>query len=138
MTNLKRGLVTLPLIILLCIAIWAVYEYRKPHTGAGNKTTDVQTDAISLYNDFAKNETSANAKYLDKIIEVSGKVDDIENANGAIVVMLNADQMMGGISCKMFDSTNTSLKKGDKIIIKGKCAGFLSDVNLVDCVLINN
>jgi hypothetical protein len=56
MTKMKRALVTLPMIILLCIAIWAVYEYKKPHTGAGNKTTDIQIDAVALYNDFAKNE----------------------------------------------------------------------------------
>jgi hypothetical protein len=135
---MKRALVTLPLLILLCIAVWAVYEYKKPHTDAGNKTTDVQTDAVTLYNDFAKNETSANAKYLDKIIEVTGTVDDIQKANGALVVMLSANQMMGGISCKMFDSTNASFKKGDRIIIKGKCSGLLSDVNLVDCVFIKN
>jgi hypothetical protein len=138
MNYMKRALVTLPLLILLCIAVWAVYEYKKPHTDAGNKTTDVQTDAVSLYNDFAKNERTANTKYLDKIIEVSGTVDEIQKTNGALVVILDANQMMGGISCKMFDSTNTSLKKGDKIIIKGKCAGLLSDVNLVDCVLIKN
>jgi hypothetical protein len=138
MNYMKRALVTLPLLILLCIAVWGVYEYKKPHTDAGNKTTDVQIDAVTLYNDFAKNETSANTKYLDKIIEVTGKVDDVQNTNGALVITLNADQMMGGISCKMFDSTNNSLKKGDKIIIKGKCAGLLSDVNLVDCVLIKN
>jgi putative nucleic acid binding protein len=138
MNYMKRALVTLPLLILLCIAVWAVYEYKKPHTGAGNKTTDVQTDAVSLYNDFAKNEASANAKYLDKIIEVTGTVDAVQNSNGALVVMLNANQMMGEISCKMFDSTNNSFKKGDKIILKGKCAGLLSDVNLVDCVLLKN
>jgi hypothetical protein len=138
MTNIKRVLVTLPLIILLCIAVWAVYEYKKPHTGAGNKTTDVQIDAVALYNDFAKNEASANTKYLDKIIEVTGTVDDIQNSNGALVVMLNANQMVGEISCKMFNSADSSFKNGEKIIVKGKCAGFLSDVNLVDCVLIKN
>ncbi|HSZ84501.1 MAG TPA: hypothetical protein VK787_00635 [Puia sp.] len=135
---MKRVLVTLPLLILLCIAIWAVYEYKKPHTGAGSKTTDVQTDAVSLYNDFTKNEAAANTRYLDKIIEVTGTVDAVQNSNGALVVMLNANQMMGEINCKMFDSADSSFKKGDKIIIKGKCAGFLSDVNLVDCVLIKN
>jgi hypothetical protein len=138
MTNMKRALVTLPLLILLCIAVWAVYEYKKPHTGAGNKTTDVQIDAVALYNDFAKNETNANAKYLDKIIEVTGTVDAIQNSNGALVVMLNSNQMMGEISCKMFDNADSVYKKGEKIIIKGKCAGFLSDVNLVDCVTVKN
>ncbi len=138
MSSKQRLLVTLPVLILLCLAVWAVYEYEKPHTGAEDKTTNIFIDASGLYNDFSKNETNANAKYLDKIIEVTGIVDDVQNTNGALVIMLNANQMTGGISCKMFDSKNNFLKKGDKITIKGKCSGFLSDVNLVDCVIKNN
>jgi hypothetical protein len=44
--------------------------------------------------------------------------------------------MMGEISCKMFDNADSLYKKGEKIIVKGKCAGFLSDVNLVDCATV--
>src|SRR5580698_8143841 len=110
MSYKRRLLVTLPVLILLCVAIWAIYEYKKPHTGAGDKTTNIYIDATGLYNDFSKNETTANAKYLDKIIEVNGIVDDVQNTNGALVIMLNANQIMGGISCKMFDAKNDSLK----------------------------
>jgi hypothetical protein len=135
MSYIKRTLVTIPVLILLCLAVWAVYEYKKPHTGAGSKTTEVSIDAVALYDDFSKNEVSANAKYLDRIIEVTGTVNDIQNANGASIVMLDANQPMGGISCKMFDK-NDSCKKGDRVTLKGKCAGLLSDVNLVDCVIL--
>jgi hypothetical protein len=133
----KRALVISPVVILLCLAITAVYEFRKPHADAGSRTTDFHIDAESLYKDFAKNESTANAKYLDKIIEVTGKVDDIENTNGATVIIISANQSSGGISCKMFNKTN-SFQKGQEITIKGKCSGFLSDVNLVDCVLKSN
>ena len=112
----KRILVILPVAILLCLAIWAIYEYSKPHSSAGNKATDVQIDAISLYNDFAKNETAANAKYLDKIIEVNGAVDDIENSNGALIVILNANQITGGISCRMFESKTILLKRETRLL----------------------
>src|ERR1700689_3898471 len=111
MSYKRRLLVSLPVLILLCVAIWAVYEYKKPHTDARDKTTNIYIDATGLYNDFSKNETSANAKYLDKIIEVTGIVDDIQNTNGALVIMLNANQMMVGISCKMFDAKNNYFKK---------------------------
>jgi hypothetical protein len=135
MSSRKALLVLLPVLILLSVALWAIYEYRKPHADAGDKTTNIYITAPDLYNDFAKNETTANAKYLDKIIEVTGTINDIQTANGALIVMLNANQMMGGISCKMFDVKNNSFQNGEKIIVKGKCAGFLSDVNLVDCVV---
>jgi len=38
----------------------------------------------------------------------------------------------------MFDAADSSSKKGEKITLKGKCAGFLSDVNLVDCARVKN
>jgi len=69
MINLKRVLVTLPLVILLCLAIWAVYVYKKPHTSASNKRTDIQTDAGSLFNDFATNETAAKKNILIKSLK---------------------------------------------------------------------
>ena len=135
MSYKKRALVALPVLLLLCLTIWFVYEYRKPHTGAGDKTTAVFIRADNLFRDFSQDETAANAKYLDKIIEVTGTVDHTETANGATLILLNANQLLGGISCKMFDNKNDAVQKGQAITIKGKCSGFLSDVNLVDCVL---
>jgi len=134
MTRRKRMLASVSVVILSGLAGWAFYEYQKPHTGAGDKTTDVKIDAVSLYQEFSKNETAANGKYLDKIIEVTGTIDDIQETNGALVITLNANQPMGGISCKMFFANNNSFKKGQQITIKGKCAGLLSDVTLVDGV----
>ncbi len=134
----RRALVAIPVLLLLCLLIWFVYEYRKPHTDVADKTTAIFIKAVDLYKDFNSDEAAANAKYLDKIIEVTGAVDHTENANGATLILLSADQMMGGISCKMFDAKNSTVQKGQQITIKGKCSGFLSDVNLVDCVIKNN
>src|SRR5580693_4217107 len=115
----KRLLVTIPVLILLCAGIWAVYEYRKPHTDVREKSTNIYTDAVKLYNDFSADEATANANYLDKIIEVTGVIDDIQNTNGAVVIVLNANQSLGGISCKMFDLKNNFHAVGEKITIKG-------------------
>lgn len=133
--NLRRRLlVAIPVVILLCLALAAMYEYAKPHAGAGNKKTDLFVDAHTLYSDFATDETRANSRYLDKIIEVIGKVSRVDSVHGATIVLLDAGDLAGGISCKMFALT-PSIKTEQKITIKGKCSGFLADVNLVDCVV---
>jgi len=131
----KSLLVATPVLILLCAGIWAVYEYRKPHTGVSGKSTNIYTDAAKLYNDFSIDEPTANTKYINKVIEVTGTIDDIQNTNGALIIVLKANQSFAGVSCKMFDPKNNYHSKGEKITIKGICSGFLNDVNLVDCVL---
>ena len=44
---------------------------------------------------------------------------------------------MSGVICEMEDGQEiSSLKTGEKITIKGKCTGFLSDVVLVQSSLV--
>jgi len=53
--------------------------------------------------------------------------------------MLDVQPEGGGISCRFSpadDIKNGKIKKGMKVSVKGKCAGFNMDVNLTDCVLI--
>lgn len=126
--------------IVLCLLIglaWGVYLYTKPHANAGNKATDASLSADSLYSAYSSNEPAADKSFLNKIIEVKGVVQGIEMSNRRPVVML-ATGGMGGINCQMaLDSTTvfSMVHKASPVIIKGKCSGFLMDVNLVDCVI---
>ena len=78
---------------------------------------------------FRENEAAANARYLGKVIEVSGKVREVQRANRAITIQLD------GVSCSFLPAAKPKLPStGEMIHIKGKCAGSLMDVSLVDCV----
>ena len=43
----------------------------------------------------------------------------------------------GGINCQLFAGTKVDPepRSGDAVTVKGRCTGFLMDVNLADCVL---
>ncbi len=68
----------LPLLVLLGFA-WGYHLYVKPHQSAAGVTADFTVDADSLYNQSQANEHAADQKYLGKVIEVLGKVSDIQH-----------------------------------------------------------
>jgi len=125
----------IPLLLLLAIA-WAYHLYVKPHQSAAGETADFSIDADSLYSQYQANEHAADQKYLGKVIEVSGKLSDIQH-NGNAEVWILSQQGGGGINCQLFAGVkpDPEPKSGDIVTVKGRCTGFLMDVNLVDCVL---
>ena len=121
----------------LCMSV-AWYWYNKPRSGVESKTTDVSVTAKDLIDKYQATEAEANKLYLDKVIEVSGKVDDIIISENDAVIILGL-QGMGGISCRFSPATSLkklTIKKGMLVVIKGRCTGFNIDVNLVDCIVI--
>ncbi|HEY4154582.1 MAG TPA: hypothetical protein VGM24_04125, partial [Puia sp.] len=79
----------------------------------------------------------ANKKFLGKVIEVTGSISGIQKDTGNAGILMDATAM-GGVNCGFSKTALPGLqllKTGDTIRIKGRCTGFLMDVNLVDCVL---
>ena len=125
-------------ILLIIFASIGWYLYNKPHQGISNAETDLHITSVDLYNDFQRNETLANQKYLNKIIEVTGNISDVKNVNGSKIIFLNSNEAMGEVSCKLSNDDNPkniTAKKSTTITIKGKCTGYTMDVNLVDCII---
>jgi len=126
----------IPLLLLAAFA-WAYHLYVKPHQSAAGETADFNIDADSLYKQYQSNEHAADVKYLGKVIEVTGTLTEIQRNGKAEVWILSQQQGGGGINCQLFAGTTESPepKSGDRVTIKGRCTGFLMDVNLADCVL---
>lgn len=119
------------------VAGWAYYSYNKPRSGVTGKATDYDVSAAQLYNDFASNEAAATEKYGGKVIAVHGVVNEVQRNSDGVLVLMQADEAPGGISCSMTTNDAAVLPEaGTSITIKGKCTGFLMDVNLVDAVII--
>jgi DNA/RNA endonuclease YhcR with UshA esterase domain len=126
-------------ILLLIGAAVGWNLYNKPHEGVKNVEADMRMSAADLFNDFQRNENVANKKYLNKVIEVTGIVSEVQNANGSQIILLSSADDMGGVSCQLTNDEHNKkiqIKKSTKITVKGKCSGYLMDVNLVDCVLV--
>ncbi|HWB24310.1 MAG TPA: hypothetical protein VG738_02470 [Chitinophagaceae bacterium] len=132
----RQVILSLAVLCLLIAVAWCFYLYNKPHTSAAGKTTDVSLSADSLYNAYAKDENAAGKIYMNKILEITGVVKDITMSDKTPVVLLNTNGD-GLVNCSMaMDSAAvfSSIRKASRVTIKGKCSGYLMDVNLVDCV----
>lgn len=127
--------------ILLIFAIGGLvgfYMYNKPHKNMTSAEIDVKMNAPQLFEHFEKDESLANQKYLDKVIEVSGLVTAVNvEKDGTTSVTLDTDNSMFGIICQMDNLSKhkrTNFKTGEQVKLKGICTGMLMDVILVRCV----
>jgi hypothetical protein len=124
-------------LLILIAAAWAYHLYVKPHESAADETTDFNISADSLYQQYRNDEHAADQKYLGKVIEVSGKLAEIQHSGNSEIWILSPQPGGGGINCQLFAGTKVDPepKSGDVVNVKGRCTGFLMDVNLADCVL---
>ena len=128
------------LVAALVSAYLAVTIYNKPHINVSRATPKVSLIAKTLLDDFQLDENLANTKYLEQIIQVTGKISHLDIANGNGIVVLKDGNSFGSIMCHLSPEENeklVTLKEGQSITIKGICTGYLMDVILIKCILIN-
>ena len=128
------------LLLLLAAAGWGYYQYQRPHQSAKDETANVTIGADSLYVQYAGDEKSCDAKYLGKVVEVSGQLSEIQHSGQSEVWILSTGTAnTGGVNCQLFPGEKVPEphpKPGDQVTVKGRCTGFLMDVNLSDCIII--
>ena len=117
------------------------YLYNKPHADLSSQKADISFAASQLFSEFESDENAANEKYLNKLIEVKGRIQEIiPNENGGVVLVLKGETDMFGINCSFEEADATRVMDaeiGTEVSIKGLCTGMLMDVNLSRCVLVN-
>lgn len=126
-------------IIVVFGLIASVYFYNKPHLDVENTKADYVLTAQNLIDEYQKNETVTNEKYSESIVQVSGKIMEISTLKGNGVITINDGSLKTSIICHMLTSQNAqtiSLKKGQEVVIKGICTGYLLDVIMVKCTLV--
>jgi hypothetical protein len=125
------AIVTLFLVLITALYVW-FFIWNKPQTNIKNATA-IKTEARELFTQYTANEKTANANYIDKILEVTGTAGTVsKNAEGLDVVFLLSGDPMFGVICTM-EEQNTGIKTGDVVTLKGICTGFLTDVVLIRC-----
>jgi tRNA_anti-like len=132
--------------IIIIAALYARYQYNRTVQGLTDVGADYTVNATALINEFVSNETTANKKYLNKILEVKGMIKKVEENSGTGIVVLGDTTDMSGVRCILDSTTSTtagSLHRGAVITIKGAITGFNkdetgllgSDIELNRCVL---
>ncbi|MFT4644466.1 MAG: hypothetical protein ACI8ZX_000869 [Planctomycetota bacterium] len=130
---MKKKLIVLVALGILMALVFGYTQYNKPHRNIAEEKADFSISANELFDEFDADEKKANAKYLDKVIEVTGSIIDIENnLEGNSVIMLEAENaMIGGVLCTL--NPGEELKADSEVTLKCRCTGFLADVVLTEC-----
>jgi hypothetical protein len=139
---MKKSLKIAAIIAVVAILSGAYVAYRmwnKPHADATD-LPGIKVNASELVGAFETDETAANAKYLSKVVEVSGTVSEVNDQDSILFVNLTyPEAMMGGVQITVDSRSMESaknLKEGDNATFKGFCNGYLMDVVVKDAVLI--
>ena len=115
--------------------------YNTPHLDIEKSKADLIITAQNLLDDYQKDENSANKKYVDNLIQIKGVISKISINDGSSIITFNDANGESSVMCHMSPDQNLNvlkLKKDSQIAIKGICTGYLLDVIMVRCVLVNN
>ncbi|TYP99290.1 putative nucleic acid binding protein [Tenacibaculum adriaticum] len=138
----KKILIFLVLSIIIVTSLFIYKEYNKPHINVAKATPKIVINSQQILKEYQENENKANTKYLDQIVQISGKVSKLEatNDNRIIITLKNDDKSaISTVICHLTSEENNKLKKlkeGQNIIVKGICTGYLMDIILIRCVLV--
>lgn len=139
-------------LIILVVGIGAYNyissEFNRKSPSMTTSTEDFEISSIELLNEYGKNQSKADKKYLGKIILLSGNIKSIEtDEKGFHTLVLGDSTSMSSVRSSM-DNTmpidTASLPKWKRVVIRGECTGFNpdemglgADIVLNRCVIIN-
>ena len=114
------------------------YQLHKPAPSAANGKA-ILFRADDLAKEYNKDEKAADAKYLNKVIEVTGMVSEVDNnQDGGIMAILQTTDPSVGIQCTMREK-KVVITKGQEITIRGFCSGNgITGISLTDCIIKTN
>ena len=126
-------------VVIAFAAMATAWMYFKPHASVRNKETAYKLSAKELADAFSNDEEKANSLYTGKVLEVEGYLQEIAFHDSTAVLMLGDISQSNGVSCFLQGDNRTvrSLKAGNQVTVKGICSGFLLDVVVENCILLN-
>ena len=124
--------------IALAAILAALYMFNLKHTDMAKAKPDFVITSVLLQKEFEDNESAASIKYINKIIEVNGKIISIKTAdNNSVNITLATGNDLSSVICTFPAIADPSiLKPGNEITLRGECSGFLMDVLLNNCAVI--
>lgn len=122
------------IIVLLVLIVAAIGVYKflyKEHRDIASEDVVYSETTAQVYDAFQKNDSLANSKYLDKTIEIYGKITSIDLANKTIMI----DEK---VSAKFTNSIPAYLKPQNALTLKGRVVGYddlLGEIQMDQCTI---
>jgi len=123
----KKIFIFIITIIIVIIAYNYVYQ---DHRNIQKEKAEFVVLATEISNEFLDNPEQASIKYLNKTIEVTGVVTNINDNDLTLDI---------NVFCQFVANIEDEISVGDKIKVKGRCIGFddlLTELKLDQCTII--
>jgi hypothetical protein len=134
-----KKIVTGILLLALAAAGYGWFLYQKPPPDVREQKAGIEIAAVELLKAFQQDETAANAKYVDKVLIVSGTVASVQtDSSGQATLSLQTNDLLAAVTCSFYqdDEGVKKIKAGSMARIKGICTGMLADVVLNKCSIV--
>ncbi|TGD56727.1 OB-fold protein [Flavobacterium humi] len=125
----KKAIIIIVLIAVL--GFWGYsYIYKSHRDFAGENPIDV-TSVDELTEAFKKDEANANKMYLDKVIQVKGKVTQVDQAQ-------NTATIDGKLFSAFQKEDFKGIKMDEEVLVKGRFIGYddlLEECKMDNCII---
>ncbi len=136
---MKKRMLLFALLLAAVGGAVGLYFYNQKMPSMASQKAEMTLSAAALYEAFEADEAAANARYLGKIVAVEGQVREVSTLpDGTIKVVLDTGKDFG-VLCEFDPNTKhqrTSFEPGERLTLKGECAGLNFDVLLARCALV--
>jgi len=124
--------------IAIAAILAALYFYNLKSANMAKAKPDFIVTASALQKAFEADETKASTTYINKIVEVTGKIASVKPAENQVVsISMVTESDLSSVICTFPAVSDPAVfKVGDEITVRGECSGFLMDVLLNNCALI--
>ena len=141
MPSTKKKIAAAATMVILIVAVYAYYQYQRRPADVTGIEPVVKVNATAIVEQYGDNEAKANTQYLGKIIQVSGLITELTNQQdtSANVVVGDANSLHK-VSCLLDKRHISDIKNysvGQPVTIKGICTGYLMDIELNRCVIVD-
>jgi tRNA_anti-like len=93
------------------------------------------TTAVELVKAFQADEAGSNAKYLDKVLQITGTVASSGTTQtGEKTITLASEDPFAGVMATIDSTAAAEVADGQTVTLKGFCKGFLSDVVITNAI----
>ncbi len=124
-------------ILILAGVAYGVYKYYQPPADTASKKADYSLEADAFLAEFSTDESQADAKYMDQIVELHGEIQSIEKQGETYLVQLAADNPLSGIAIEFQPNQDLSQYSAqDDISLRARYSGYLMGAALVEGVII--
>ena|ERR1700748_653902 len=135
---MKRKHFLFAFLIVLIVAVGSIlWMWNKPMKKVEDET-GIAISVDKLCQDFTTDEAKADSLYLNKAIQVKGKITELSsNMDGGLMMVFAASNNIDDVECALREK-NTTLKVGAAVVVKGFCTGkTITGISLTDCIIVH-